>query len=324
MRTIPFGTTGESVSCLCLGAMHMGSSVPEKTSRAILDCYVEAGGRFIDTANSYTRWSPGGGNGGDSEYLIGRWMKDRGNRDEIFLATKVGIDYPDEPGKPESGQAWGTSPEQIQVECEKSLQRLGVDVIDLYYVHQDDRETPIEESLKAMNGLIEQGKVRHIACSNYVAWRIAEARLTAELQGLIPYCCVQYRVNYLRQNAPGSHSGQLLADRNLYDYCRTHRFPIVGFSPLMKGGFTRQDRVWGHVKGVDTDLRMQALRQVAAKHDATVNQVALGWFLEHDPVVIPLFSGSRLEQVEESLGALDVTLDGDDLKTLREAGNIYR
>lgn len=140
MKTVPFGGTGIQVSAFCLGTMNMGSRVDRTTSFAILDAYFEKGGRFIDTANVYTHWE---GRVGDSEELLGEWMRERGNRNDLFLATKVGLGYPGvEPGLPAA---------TIERECEQSLERLGVDAVDLYYAHRDDRQTPLAESLAAVD-----------------------------------------------------------------------------------------------------------------------------------------------------------------------------
>ena len=140
MRTVSLGNTGAEVSVFCLGTMHFGSRTDKETSYRLLDQYVEAGGSFLDTANNYAMWVPGYV-GGESETLLGEWMRERRNRAQMFIATKVGFDYP--------GVERGLRAHQIETECEKSLSRLGIDTIDLYYAHRDDRNTPMEETIEA-------------------------------------------------------------------------------------------------------------------------------------------------------------------------------
>ena len=164
MKKVTLGKTDLDVSVLCLGTMHFGSRDDESTSYAMLDQYVEGGGNLLDTANMYACWV---GQGGESETLLGKWMKERRNRDKLVIASKVGLAYQDVPKS--------TKPELIEAECEKSLRRLGIDVIDLYYAHCDDRDTPLEAQLDAFDKLVRAGKVRYIGASIFRAWRLADA-----------------------------------------------------------------------------------------------------------------------------------------------------
>jgi aryl-alcohol dehydrogenase-like predicted oxidoreductase len=157
MKTIPLGHTGIPVSTLCLGAMYFGTRQDEATSYRLLDQYLDAGGFFIDTANIYSHWVPGF-KGQESEALLGRWMKARGNRSRLFVASKVGFEY----GEVQRG----LKAHQVESECEKSLKLLGVEAIDLYYAHVDDRDTPMSETLEASDRLVKAGKVRAIGASN--------------------------------------------------------------------------------------------------------------------------------------------------------------
>ena len=145
MKKVPLGKTGVEVSAFCLGAMFFGSKNNKVTSYRLLDQYVEAGGSFLDTANIYSRWVPGY-EGGESETLLGEWMRERKNREQVFIATKVGFEYQDVPR--------GLTAKLIEQECNNSLKRLGVETIDLYYAHVDDRSTPLEESLEAFDRLV--------------------------------------------------------------------------------------------------------------------------------------------------------------------------
>jgi len=162
LKTQVLGQTGVEVSSLCLGAMYFGSRNDEATSYRILDQYVAAGGSFIDTANIYAMWVQGY-HGGESETLLGKWMQERRNRQHMFIASKVGFNYQDVP--------ISLSARWIEEECNKSLRRMNIETIDLYYAHCDDRETPLEETLEAFNRLVKAGKVRFIGASNYLACR---------------------------------------------------------------------------------------------------------------------------------------------------------
>ena len=153
MKKIQLAQTGVEVSSLCYGTDAIGTKIDRETSYRLLDKYVDLGGNWIDTANMYATWMPGCA-GGESETTMGQWMKARGNRDQLFLATKMGFDYGDTPA--------GLSAAQIQAECDKSLRRLGTDHIDLLYAHRDDRGTPLAESLEAFEKLIQAGKVKQL------------------------------------------------------------------------------------------------------------------------------------------------------------------
>ena len=302
MRTIPLGNTGVEVSALCLGAMYFGTRTDAATSQALLDQYVAAGGTFIDTANIYAHWAEGG-QGGESETLLGAWMKARGNRADLFLASKVGFEYP--------GVERGLPARRIEDECNKSLRRLGVETIDLYYAHVDDRQTPLDETLAAFDRLVGAGKVRHVGASNYTAWRLEEARSISASRGYPGFCCVQQRHTYLRPKPGADFDPQLAANDDLLDYCRVRSAEItmLAYSPLLGGTYTRADRpLPDQYAGPDTDARLAALRAVAAAHGATPNQIVLAWMLHSDPVVIPVFAASTPPQLAENLGALEIAL----------------
>ena len=177
METIQLGKTNQNVSSLCLGTMYFGSSTDEDTSVTLLNQYVEAGGSFLDTANAYARWVSGC-SGGESESLLGRWFKNRNNRAEIFLATKVGFPAPVD------DLEFGLSANQIEKACDASLTRMGIDHIDLFYAHNDDRGHPMEERLEVFDRLIRKGKVQYIGVSNTMDWRIEEARWISQTKGL--------------------------------------------------------------------------------------------------------------------------------------------
>jgi aryl-alcohol dehydrogenase-like predicted oxidoreductase len=311
MITVPLGDTGVRVSAFCLGTMHFGSRTDEKTSYRLLDRHVEAGGSFLDTANIYARWVPGYV-GGESETLLGKWMRERKNRSRMFIATKVGFQY--------LGVEHGLRAHQIETECEKSLKRLGVDVIDLYYAHVDDRNTPMEETMEAFDRLVSAGKVRFIGASNFAAWRLEEARWVSRTRGWAEYCCIQQRYSYVRPKPGASFDPQVAANDDLLYYCRARGITMLAYSPLLGGAYTRADRSLSEqYLGPDTDARLTALRAVAEETGATLNQVVYAWMLQSEPPVIPLMAASTMRQMEENLGALGIELDAGQMTRLNSA-----
>ena len=308
MRTVPLGNTGARVSAFCLGTMHFGSRTDKKTSFGILDRYFGAGGTFLDTANNYAMWVPGY-IGGESESLLGEWMRERGNRDELFIATKVGFDYP--------GVDWGLRAHQIMTERGKSLSRLGIDSIDLYYAHRDDRNTPLTETMETFKTLVKAGEVRYIGASNYLAWRLEEARWVSRTHGWPEFCCIQQRYSYIRPKPGATFYPQIAANKDSLDYCRARGMTLLAYSPLLNGAYTRPDRAFPEqYLDPDTDARLVALKAVAEEVGATANQVVYAWLAQGDPPVIPLVGASTVEQLEENLGALEVKLSREQMKHL--------
>lgn len=311
MKTRPLGSTGVEVSELCLGAMYFGSKNDKDTSYALLDQYVEAGGTFIDTANIYARWVEGC-QGGESETLLGEWMHERANRDQLFIASKVGFQYP--------GVERGLKASQIEAECDKSLRRMGIDTIDLYYAHVDDYDTPLEESLEAFNGLVQAGKVRFIAASNYRAWRLEQARWVSQTNGWAAYCGVQQRYSYLRPRAGASFDPQLAANDDLLDYARRNDFPIMAYSAMLGGAYTRPDRKFqAQYHSPDNENRLAVLREVAQDVAATPSQVMLAWMRHSDVPTIPLIAASTADIMADSLGAVNVSLSDAQMARLNNA-----
>ena len=311
MRTVLLGSTGVQVSAFCLGTMHLGSRTDRETSYRILDRYVEAGGSFLDTANNYAMWVPGYV-GGESETLLGEWMRERKNRAEVFVATKVGFDYP--------GVERGLRAYQIEAECEKSLRRLRIGTIDLYYAHRDDRNTVMEETLEAFGRLVKAGKVRFVGASNLLAWRLEEARWVSQTRGCVEYCCIQQRYSYIRPKPGASFGHQTAANDDLLDYCRARGIRMLAYSPLLSGAYTRADRAFpDQYLGPDTDARVAALRAVSEEAGATANQVVLAWMAQSDPAVIPVFGASAVDQLQENLGAQEVELSAEQMARLNDA-----
>jgi len=312
MRTIPLGATDKRVSALCLGVLYYGNRIGKTESYHLLDRYVEAGGSFFDTANIYSFWLDGF-KGGESEILMGQWMADRGNRDQVFVASKVGFGYQDVPT--------GLTAQLIETECEKSLRRLQTDVIDLYYAHVDDRTTPVEETMEALNRLVTAGKVRYLGASNFLAWRLERTRAVSRANGWAEYCCIQQRYSYLRPKPGADFGAQVNVNDDLLDYVADRGTTLLAYSPLLNGAYTREDRSFGpQYSGPDSDARLMALRAVAAETGATLNQVVYAWMLQSTPAVIPLMAASNDAQMTENLAALDVTLTANQMARLNAAG----
>jgi aryl-alcohol dehydrogenase-like predicted oxidoreductase len=306
MRVVPLGEAGVQVSALCLGCMFFGTRVDERTSMRLLDRYMAAGGAFLDTANNYAFWIPGG-RGGESEELLGRWMRSRGNRDRLFVATKVG----GAPGEDLSRDA-------IVAAVEQSLRRLQTDQIDLYYAHVDHRSVALAETLEAFAELVAAGKVRHIGCSNYAAWRVERARRISDATGLPRYCCVQQRHSYLRPRPGADFGNQLPADEGLLDFCSENpEVALLAYSPLLSGAYTVPGRaIPAEYVRADTDARLRALHQVTQAVGASANQVVLAWLMATTPSAIPLIAASNETQLDENLGSLAVPLSDEQLALL--------
>jgi aryl-alcohol dehydrogenase-like predicted oxidoreductase len=313
MKKVSLGQSGVQVSELCFGTDLIGSRIDEKTSYALLDLFREHGGTFVDTANFYSAWIERC-SGGESETTIGRWMKDRGAGKDMAIASKLGFDYP--------GCGGGLTAIEIERECEKSLRRLKIDSLALYYAHRDDADTPLEETMEAFDRLIRCGKVRAIGASNLKVWRIAEANTVSRKEKWAPYSAVEQRHTYLRPRHGADFGPQVCINEDLKHYCRSRDVTMIGYSILMQGAYTRTDRsVPAQYAGPEADARLQALQSVAREVGATKNQVVIAWMRHSDPPVLPVVAGSRPEQLLENIGGLDVTLTKDQMQTLDTAGN---
>ncbi len=310
------GRTGLKVSELCLGSMQWGWTTDEDTAFAIMDAFVEAGGNFIDTANIYSRWVEGNP-GGVSEEIIGRWMKARGNRRQIVLATKV------------RGPMWsgpngeGLSRYHIMQAAEDSLRRLQTDVIDLYQIHWDDLETPMEETLRALDDLVHQGKVRYLGCSNIASWRLMKALCISEKNGLARYESLQPHYNLV-------HRQEFEAE--LKPLCESEGIGVIPYSPLAGGFLTgkyqsdapppdsaRQEGIKRRYFNEDGWRALAAVEKVAEQRGVTMLQVALAWQLTQPVITAPIIGANSVEQLQESLGAAGLRLTADEMALLDEA-----
>lgn len=318
---------GLEVSQLCLGAMMFGTTVDEQTSFEILDRFVEAGGTFLDTANCYQFWA-GDGQGHESEELLGRWLRSRGlasgaGRERVVVATKVGARPITGPGRgdfPENRE--GLSAEIIREQIEVSLRRLGLDHVDLYYSHHEDRSVPMEETVGAFGEIVQAGKARSLGVSNEPAWRVERARRIASQTGVPSYTFVQQRHTFL-QPKPGFHDEFMpILGEELLDYVRSEpELTLVAYSSLLGGAYSgRSDRPipppYAHAASAG---RLAVLEQVATELGATPNQVVLAWMLAGSPSVLPLTSASSVSQLNESLGALDLKLSEEQLARLDQS-----
>jgi len=313
MKKQKLGSSQLEVSALALGTDLIGSRIDRSTSFALFDFYLENGGNFLDTANFYASWLPGF-QGGESETTIGAWMKARGNREECVISSKLAFDYP--------GSRGGLSAPEIEHECEKSLRRLQTDRIDLYYAHRDDRETPLEETMEAFHHLVRAGKVRVLGASNVSVWRIAQANTIAKTNGWTSYSVVEQRYTYLRPRHGADFGPQLFLNEDMKDYARCGGIGLVGYSVLLQGAYTRNDRpLPAQFAGPDSEERLKVLRAVAEETGRSPNQIILSWMRQSDPSILPIIAGSRVGQLRENIGALEISLTEEQMDRLNSAGN---
>jgi len=308
--------TRREVSVLALGAMLFGSRTDEKTSFAVLDRYVEAGGNFIDTSDNYAFWVDGS-QGGQSEELLGRWRRSRGVGDEIVIATKLGA-RPLAPGTSYVDNPEGLSAKVIRESAERSRERLGVDRLDLLYAHIEDRTVPLRETVEGFAELVAEGAVGLLGVSNHAVWRVERARALAASAGLPGYEVLQYQHSHLRPRTdiPGDlfQDGSLgTTTAELLSYLRAEpALTLVAYSPLLTGAYVRQDKPlppdYDHP---GTPARLAVLREVARETGASVNQVVLAWQIGGDLPVIPLAGASSVAQLEENLAAVELELTED-------------
>lgn len=310
MQTVELGNTGEIISCMGLGTMYFGSKVDKNTSFDILDIYAGYGGEFLDSANKYASWVPGF-KGGESEHLIGDWMKERRNRQKIFLSSKVGFPY---------GEIPHSLKKRIIIsECEKSLKRLAVETIDIYFAHTYDPETPIEETMEAFYRLKKEGKVRFLGASNFPAWRMEEANNCSTLNGWEEFCCLQQRHTYLQPNIRAEFGNQLILTPEIEDYALSKNITLMGYSPLLNSSYVNKRRkIPEQYDSLNTKYGLEVINTVAGELNATANQVVLRWMMNSNPVVIPIISGSNKQQIIENLESININFAENHMKILNE------
>jgi aryl-alcohol dehydrogenase (NADP+) len=305
--TARLGKTDLFVSCLCLGGNVFGWTADESNSFAVLDAFAAAGGNFIDTADTYSSWVPGHV-GGESESIIGRWMAARGNRASMVIGTKVGM----------LPTLKGLAPATIRSAVEGSLRRLGVDRIDLYYAHRDDPDTPIADTLGAFDGLVKEGKVRHVAASNYTAARLQEALAISRRDGLVEYVALQPHYNLMHRQEYEGELQELCAVEQVG--CLPYFSLAMGFltGKYRPGAAVLSPRAGGASKYLDErGIRaLAALDDIASAHRTAVSAVALAWLAAQPTVVAPIASARTVAQLIELLPMLGLTLTGEELRRL--------
>ena len=301
------------VSPLCMGTMQFGWSVNEADTYRILSATLDAGINFIDTADIYSKWVDGNP-GGVSETFIGNWMKkSKIPRDQVVLATKVR----GEMGKRPNDQ--GLSRVHIINAVEASLRRLQTDHIDLYQAHWTDDDTPIEETLRAFDDLVKQGKVRYVGASNYAAWELTQALWASDKHNLVRYDFLQPHYNLIHRDE---------FERELRAVCLAYEIAVIPYSPLAGGFLTgkyrrneplpESKRAEGRKRAM-TDKNFTLIEEmevIALRHKATISQIALAWMLSDPVITSPIIGATSIEQLNENLGALNVKLAVDEMTVL--------
>jgi len=313
MRQVRLGNTDALVSEIGLGCMYFGSTLDHATSFRLLDRYREAGGSFLDTADCYAFWVPGG-RGDESEDTIGRWMRERKNRTQVFVATKIGA----RPG-PLPGSKEGLSATAVAAGLDGSLRRLGTDHVDLLYTHVPDLEVPLEETLGALDRLVREGKALSIGCSNELAWRVERARAISVSHGWSQFACVQNRYTYLRPK-PRAVLPQVCVNDDLLDYAALNRdISLVAYSPLLGGAYRDGGEIPPEYRTSDSVARMPVLTAVALETGASRSSVALAWMIQGSPSLIPVIGVSSEAQLVENLGATGLHLTVGQMDRLTSA-----
>ncbi|MER9179010.1 aldo/keto reductase [Mesorhizobium sp. M0159] len=313
MQKRRLGRTDLSIAPLVLGGNVFGWTADEKTSFDLLDRFVDAGLNAIDTADSYSRWIPGH-EGGESETIIGKWMKSRGNRDKVVVITKVGSDMGQ--GKRDLSAAY------IEKAIDATLKRLQVDTIDLYLSHWPDPATPYEETLGAYQKLLDKGKIRYAGASNLDAAQLRAALDVASLRGLPRYEVLQPEYNLYDRSS---------FDGPLRDLCAAEDIGVITYFSLAKGFLSGKYRseadlgkslCGGGVKGYLNTRGMRilsALDAVSARHSAKPAEVALAWVMARPGVTAPIASATTLDQLDSLVRAASLQLSPDDIAELDKA-----
>jgi aryl-alcohol dehydrogenase-like predicted oxidoreductase len=304
---------------IVLGTMDFGTRVTTEQSFAILDAFVAGGGVWLDTANCYTFWNDPSGVGGASERAIGSWLTARpGAREAVRIATKVRQNPLVPHSWPESAE--GLSAGAIRAGVEGSLDRLGVDHVDLLWAHAEDRTVPLEETVGAFGELVQKGAVLRIGAANHAAWRVERARSIARERGLEPWTALQLRHSLLqpRPMTPLAEGGHRLLGVEDLDLAKSEGLAVWAYSALLWGSYVRPDKPFPQTYDHPGTTRVLAvLEDVARELSATRNQVVLAWLMRQG--VDPIVGVSRVEQIEEALAASRVRLDDEHLARFAEA-----
>jgi aryl-alcohol dehydrogenase-like predicted oxidoreductase len=310
MQQRKLGQSPLAVTPLALGGNVFGWTADEPTSFAVLDAFVAHGGNAIDTADGYSYWVPGH-QGGESETVIGRWLKQRGRRGDVIIGTKVGW--------------WekrkGLKRDNIIEGCEESLRRLGVETIDLYWLHRDDGETPPAEFMSALDTLVRSGKVRAVGASNFGVARFTASLAESKRKSLVSFVAQQPEYSLINRDI----------EKELMPLCAREGIGIMPYFPLASGFLTGKYRAHAdktksvrggsavkHLDGKGKPV-LAALDAVAARHGATCAQVALAWVMAKPAIAAPIASATSVAQITELMGALHLTLTAGDVAELDKA-----
>lgn len=311
MTPRPLGNSGIAIAPLVFGGNVFGWTADEARSFALLDRFVESGFNAIDTADSYSAWVPGN-QGGESETVIGNWLRRRGRRDDVVLMTKVGM--------------WerrkGLSAANIEAAVEDSLRRLGTDYIDVYFAHIDDAETPLEETLTAFSRLVDAGKVRVLGASNYSAEQLQEALKVSADKGLPRYEVLQPEYNLYDRHGFESSLGEVARSNGLGTICY---FALA--SGFLSGKYRSVEDLEGRPRAAflkkyfdERGLRILAtLRELSQELSATPAQISLAWLLARPGVTAPIVSATDLDQLDDVLKAAELNLTEEAMRRLDEA-----
>jgi aryl-alcohol dehydrogenase-like predicted oxidoreductase len=314
MSLRPLGRSSLLVSPLCFGGNVFGWTADQKTAFALLDAWLDAGFNFVDTADVYSRWAPGHA-GGESETVIGKWLRHSGKRDKVVLATKVGMDMGD--GKV------GLKPAYIRRAVEDSLRRLQTDHIDLYQAHKDDEATPLEDTLEAFAALVKEGKVRVIGASNYDAARLQQALETSRRLGLPRFETLQPLYNLY---------DRAVFEQDLQPLCVRESIGVINYYALAAGFLTGKYRVAQDAdkspRGAATTAKylnprglriLAALDEAARRTNSTPGRVAIAWLLARAGVVSPIASATTMAQLHDLVEAARLPLDEETVAALDAA-----
>lgn len=307
----PLGTSDLQVFPLALGGNVFGWTADEEQSFAVLDAYVAAGGNFVDTADAYSSWVEGN-RGGESETVIGRWLASRGNRSDVVVATKAGA-HPD---------FRGLSAGTLKGAAEASLRRLGTDHIDLYYTHFDDETVPVEEIITALDQLVKDGKVRHIAASNISPERLRASLDFSEREGLARYVALQPHYNLVSRDTYEGELQDTAAAAGLAAvpyYALASGFLTGKYRPGTTVESARSAKAGGHLESAQGRRVLAALDQVAGERNAEIATVALAWLAAQPTVAAPIASARTVEQLPALVAVADLELTDREIALLSEA-----
>lgn len=321
MQYTRLGRTGLKVSRLCLGTMNFGASADEQTAFSILDRAIDGGINFLDTANIYSTWVDGH-IGGESEVVIGKWLKTQSRR-HVIVATKA------------RGRMWdgingeGLSRHHIIHAVEDSLKRLQTDYIDLYQTHWYDETTPMEETLAALDSLVQSGKVRYVGTSNHPAWRLMKSLWISDVNNLVRYESLQPHYSLFNRKE---------YERELAEVCADQNIAVIPYSPLAAGfatgKYTRENKspdnsraggglIQRLINNENAYAVVDVLQDIAKQHTVPVAHIALGWMLAKPTITSPIVGARTVDQLEGTLGAVDVQLSDNDIQRLDDASSMF-